>query len=212
MEKIIVLDCGSQYTQLIARKIRELSVCCYIYPYNFYPEIDDKIKGIIISGGPQSANDASAPQIDLLAFGTIPILGICYGAQYIANWFGGTVLSSSKREYGRANLVNHNSTSKLLAGINKTPTVWMSHGDTITAPPSDSLILAGSDNVKIAAFKMKDKNIYGLQFHPEVHHTTCGKQVLENFVFSICKTLPEWRVRWCLPFPEVWTPLFRQLF
>ena len=186
-EKIIIIDFGSQYTQLIARKIRELSAYCEIYPYNHFPAFDDSVKGIVLSGSPYSVKDKSAPALDLSAFsGKLPVLGICYGAQLIAYMNGGEVLSSKTREYGRANLKFIDHSNPLLKDIKDNTQVWMSHGDTVISLPDKFSIIAGTKDIRIGAFTSPEKLIYGLQFHPEVYHTTQGKQILANFVINIC--------------------------
>lgn len=192
-EKILILDFGSQYTQLIGRKIRELNVYCEIYPYNHYPEIDSSVKGVILSGSPFSVrdNDAPKPNLDKIK-GIIPILGICYGAQYMAHYFGGEVAPSNTREYGRANLGFINHESPLLKDMAKHTQVWMSHGDTIVHLPKNYKVIASTEDVNFAAFKVDEEETYGIQFHPEVYHTTEGKQLLENFVVGICGCWQNW--------------------
>ena len=185
MEKIIIIDFGSQYTQLIARRIRELSVYSEIIPCHKFDNIDKSVKGIILSGGPCSVKDKDSPSIDFLKLNTkIPILGLCYGAQLIAYKNGGEVVKSKHREYGRANL-NYVSTDNVLTkGIKEGSQVWMSHGDTILEIHKNAKIIASTDDVKIAGFSYE--NIYALQFHPEVYHTEDGHKILDNFLFSIC--------------------------
>lgn len=193
IEKIIILDFGSQYTQLIARKIRELNVYCEIYPFNKIPSIDNSIKGIILSGSPFSVRDQNAPYVQLSTFwNKLPILGICYGAQFIAQNTGGNVEPSAKREYGRANLININPNSAILKDISENTQVWMSHADTITSLPSDFQIIASSNNIKIAAYHNINANVWGLQFHPEVYHSTEGQKILRNFVVEICQCSQNW--------------------
>ncbi len=194
MKKILILDFGSQYTQLIARKIRELNIYCEIHPYNnFSFENYDEIKGIILSGSPFSVRDNKLKNFNLSEIMyKKPILGICYGAQYIAHNFGGEVLNSKTREYGRANLKFINSKNILFKGVSKNSQVWMSHGDTITKIPNNYEIIASTENVKIASFQIKNEKIYGIQFHPEVYHTTDGKKLLKNFVIDICKISDNW--------------------
>jgi GMP synthase (glutamine-hydrolysing) len=192
-DKIIILDFGSQYTQLIARRVRELNVYCEISPFNKIPEIDKSVKGIILSGSPFSVRDKNAPQVDLNQIkGKVPILGICYGAQYIADNFGGKVQASETREYGRANLSYISKDFNLLHDINLNTQVWMSHGDTITKLPEDYSIGASTKDVEIGAFKNNKEQTYGIQFHPEVYHTSEGKKILENFVVDICKAEQSW--------------------
>lgn len=193
LEKIIILDFGSQYTQLIARRVRELNVYCEIHPFNNIPEITSDVKGIIFSGSPFSVRQADAPQIDLTKFHLkFPVLGVCYGAQYMAQQLGGEVQASSTREYGRANLNFVASGNKLFKNINLDSQVWMSHGDTITKIPENFELIASTDSVKVAAYQIKDSDTYGIQFHPEVTHSTDGKQLLENFLVDICGCQQEW--------------------
>ena len=186
-EQILILDFGSQYTQLIARRIRELNVFCEIHPFNKIPQIDDYVKGIILSGSPSSVRQADAPNIDFLQFhGKLPLLGVCYGAQYIAQKMGGNVLPSEIREYGRANLHYTNTTNALMQDIPSDSQVWMSHGDTIKSIPSEFEIIGSTDTVEVAAYQIKNSQTYGIQFHPEVTHSTDGKQLLHNFLVNIC--------------------------
>lgn len=189
---IIILDFGSQYTQLIARRIRELNVYCEIHPYYHVPELGDHVKGIVLSGSPSSVRDANAPQVDLDKFLNRPTLGVCYGAQYIAQKTGGEVLPSNSREYGRAHLTSFNKESVLLKGLSDNSQVWMSHGDTIMNVSDDVEVIAGTEDVKVAAYKFKNKPVFGIQFHPEVVHTVEGKKLLENFVINICGCTPDW--------------------
>lgn len=192
-EKILILDFGSQYTQLIGRKVRELSVYCEIYPFNHFPEIDDSVKGVILSGSPYSVRDNDAPKLDLSEIkGKIPILGVCYGAQYMAHFFGGEVAPSNSREYGRANLGYIDHDCKLFKNINLHTQVWMSHGDTIVHMPKNYKVIASTEDVNFAAYKIDDELSWGIQFHPEVYHTTEGKQLLENFVADICGCEQNW--------------------
>lgn len=191
-EKIIILDFGSQYTQLIARRVRELNVYCEIHPFNHIPEFDSTVKGIILSGSPYSVSHADAPQIDFKALQIFPLLGVCYGAQYIAKHSGGEVAPSAIREYGRANLQYIKEGSILLKGISLNSQVWMSHGDTISTIPDNFEIIASTDTVKIAAYHIKGSNTYCIQFHPEVTHSTQGKQLLENFLVDICGCSQDW--------------------
>ena len=193
VEKIIILDFGSQYTQLIARRVRELNVYCEIHPYNHLPEFDSTVKGIILSGSPYSVRQEDAPQIDIVLLQEkYPVLGVCYGAQYIAHVLGGEVKASSTREYGRANLNYLNHENPLLKHISSSSQVWMSHGDTIAAVADDFEIIASTDTVKIAAYQIKNTNTYGIQFHPEVTHSTDGKTLLENFLVSVCGCSQDW--------------------
>ena len=192
-EKIIVLDFGSQYTQLIAQRIRELGVYCEIHPYHHIPDLhSNTIKGIILSGGPASVNNIDAPDIahpDL--FDSVPVLGICYGAQLFAKRHGGVLISSELREYGKARL-KKKADDVLLEGVEDGSRVWMSHADTVSELPADFQILASTDDVAIAAYKHPSKKIFGLQFHPEVTHTEAGKVILENFVRKICGCRQTW--------------------
>ena len=193
LEKIIIVDFGSQYTQLIARRVRELNVYCEIFPFNHLPEITPDVKGIILSGSPCSVLDEDAPHIDIDHFlGDIPVLGICYGAQLIAHTHKGKVLPSQIREYGRARLEEIDQHYDLLKEIQINTQVWMSHGDTISSLPSEFDVIASTSSVDIAAYKVKNKNVYGIQFHPEVTHTLEGKTVLRNFVVHICGCSQDW--------------------
>jgi GMP synthase (glutamine-hydrolysing) len=193
LEKIIILDFGSQYTQLIARRVRELNVYCEIHPFNNIPEISSDVKGIIFSGSPYSVRQEDAPQIDLKRFHLqYPVLGVCYGAQYMAQHSGGEVQPSSTREYGRANLNYIVPNNKLFKNINLNSQVWMSHGDTITKVPDNFELIASTDSVRVAAYQIKDSDTYAIQFHPEVTHSTDGKQLLENFLVDICGCKQEW--------------------
>lgn len=192
-EKIIVLDLGSQYTQLIARCIRELNVYCEIYPFNRKPEIDDSVKGIVLSGSPSSVRDKNAPDPDLSGLkGERPLLGICYGAQYLVHHYGGEVLPSEIREYGRANLKFVKQDSDLFSGVAANTQVWMSHGDTIDRLPRNYEVIGSTEDVKVGAFEIKNEPTYGIQFHPEVYHTTEGKKILKNFVVNICGCKQDW--------------------
>lgn len=193
LEKIIILDFGSQYTQLIARRVRELNVYCEIHPFNNIPEISADVKGIILSGSPYSVRQDDAPQLDFAKYHlNFPILAVCYGAQYIAQYSGGDVQPSSTREYGRANLSFVNKENKLLKDINTDSQVWMSHGDTITKVPADFDVIASTDSVKVAAYQVKNSETYAIQFHPEVTHSTDGKQLLQNFLVDICGCSQDW--------------------
>ncbi len=192
-EKIIILDFGSQYTQLIGRRVRELNVYCEIHPFNHYPEIDDSVKGVILSGSPYSVRDENGPRIDLdKVRGHFPLLGVCYGAQYLAHFFGGEVAASDSREYGRAKLTVIEKESILLHGISEDSQVWMSHGDTIIRLPEDYTIIASTEDVENAAFKIEGEDTYAIQFHPEVYHTTEGTKILENFLVNICGCKQDW--------------------
>ena len=192
-EKIIILDFGSQYTQLIARRVRELNVYCEIHPFHHLPEFDSKVKGVILSGSPYSVRQADAPQVDfVLLQEKYPILGVCYGAQYIAKKSGGEVKASSTREYGRANLSFIEDQNPLFKHISPDSQVWMSHADTIAEVPENFEIIASTDTVKVAAFHIRNTNTFGIQFHPEVTHSTEGKQLLENFLVDICHCKLDW--------------------
>ncbi|MBN2667615.1 MAG: glutamine-hydrolyzing GMP synthase [Bacteroidales bacterium] len=192
-DKILILDFGSQYTQLIARRIRELNVYCEIHPYNKIPEIDNSIKGVILSGSPFSVRDEQAPIPDLSNIkGIQPLLGVCYGAQHLAHNYGGEVLPSNKREYGRANLAYINKENELLKGVSDNTQVWMSHGDTIARIPNNYEVIASTHDIEYGAYKIKNEITYGIQFHPEVYHSTEGKQMIKNFVVDICGCKQDW--------------------
>jgi len=186
IDKIIILDFGSQYTQLIARKIRELNIYCEILPYYQDVIFTSHIKGIIFSGSPASVlqPDAPKPAIDLQSL-TVPLIGICYGAQWLAQNFGGEVQKSTIREYGRAHLTNIVD-SQLFEGVDNGSQVWMSHADSITTLPPNTTLLADTDSIPVAGFKFNDKQWYGIQFHPEVYHSTQGIKLLDNFCTHIC--------------------------
>ena len=193
MEKIIILDFGSQVTQLIGRRLRELNVFCEIYPYNKVPALDEGVKGVILSGSPCSVRDTNAPQVDLsLLRGRLPLLGICYGAQYLAHTGGGKVENSNSREYGRAMLDVVAPDSPLLQGVSPHTQVWMSHGDTISALPSGARVIASTADVTNAAFQIDGEPTYAVQFHPEVFHTTEGSRMLANFALGICGCKGDW--------------------
>jgi GMP synthase (glutamine-hydrolysing) len=192
-EKIIILDFGSQYTQLIARRIREINVYCEIYPFNHFPTPDESVKGVILSGSPSSVRDKNAPSPDLSKIkGIIPLLGVCYGAQYLVQNFGGEVMPSGTREYGRANLVFVNNNDPLFIDINHGTQVWMSHADTITVVPQGYEITGSTADVEAGAYHIKGENTWGIQFHPEVYHTKEGTQILRNFVIGICGCSQNW--------------------
>ncbi|CAM4352525.1 glutamine-hydrolyzing GMP synthase [Cytophagaceae bacterium 50C-KIRBA] len=190
-EKIIILDFGSQVTQLIARRVRELQVYCEIHPYNHIPTIDSSVKGIILSGSPCSVRDEDSPRVDLSLFGELPILGICYGAQLLAHQGGGSVQASQHREYGRAHL-HATKDSVLWDEISNSSQVWMSHGDTIMELPAPYEIIGSTETVKVAAFAHASKPIFGIQFHPEVTHSTEGSIILRNFVVKVCDCTQDW--------------------
>lgn len=191
-EQILILDFGSQYTQLIARRVRELNVYCEIHPFNHIPKITSDIKGIILSGSPCSVRDEGSPDVDFTLFGSIPVLGVCYGAQLIAHKNGGQVLPSQIREYGRAKLSTVDHHNELLKEISIDSQVWMSHADTIASIPDQFEIIASTPSVKVAAFKKKNEKLYGIQFHPEVTHSLEGKNLLRNFVVHICNCSQDW--------------------
>jgi GMP synthase (glutamine-hydrolysing) len=192
-EKIIILDFGSQYTQLIARRIREINVYCEIYPFNHFPVPDKSVKGVILSGSPASVRDKNAPAPDLSKIkGIIPLLGICYGAQYLVQNFGGDVLPSDIREYGRANLVYVNDKDPLFNNLKTGTQVWMSHADTISGIPESYEITGSTAEVRSGAYRITGESTWGIQFHPEVYHTTEGTQILKNFVVGICKCSQDW--------------------
>lgn len=193
-ETILILDYGSQYTQLIARRVRELNVYCEIHPYNDIPEQGPHFKGVILSGSPFSVHDPEAPQTDLSRFrGKLPLLGVCYGAQYMAHRNGsGEVRRSDKREYGRANLRSVDSGCALMKNIHVGSQVWMSHGDTIYSLPEGAKITASTADVEVAAYAIEGEQTFGIQFHPEVYHTTDGLELLRNFVAEICGCRGEW--------------------
>ncbi len=192
-EKILILDFGSQYTQLIARRIRELNVYCEIYPFNHFPQPDSSVKGIILSGSPFSVRDKNAPDPDLSGLkGTFPLLGVCYGAQLLVKQSGGEVLRSNTREYGRARLTSINTEDPLFSEINQGTQVWMSHGDTIIRLPENFIITGSTADVTAGAFHISGETTWGIQFHPEVYHTTEGSRMLKNFVFGICGCKGTW--------------------
>jgi len=192
-ETILILDFGSQYTQLIARRVRELSVYCEIHPFNKVPEDLSEVKGVILSGSPFSVRDAESPvpQLDNLR-NKMPLLGVCYGAQFLAQHDGGEVLPSKIREYGRANLGFINHDCKLMNGISHNSQVWMSHGDTILTLPENFEIVASTESVDVAGFKIRGEDTFGIQFHPEVYHSTEGAKLLKNFVVDVCGCHQQW--------------------
>ncbi len=192
-EKIIILDFGSQTTQLIGRRIRELDTYCEIIPYNKFPFDDPSVIGVILSGSPFSVYDKSAFKMDVKKLrGKYPILGICYGAQFMAYEFGGKVEAANSREYGRAHLTDFNHSNPLLKDVKENSQVWMSHGDTITALPNNFNIIASTEKVAIAAYQAEEEKLWGVQFHPEVFHTEDGTQILKNFVVDICGSKQDW--------------------
>ena len=192
MEKILILDFGSQYTQLIARRVRELNVYCEIHPYNKVPNLDEYI-GVILSGSPASVRNEDAPQVDLSQIkGKKPLLGVCYGAQYLSHNFGGEVAPSGTREYGRAMLTVAEPNDPLLKNLSATTQVWMSHGDTIVRVPENYKIIASTESVRVAAYHIEGEQTWGIQFHPEVYHSTEGKELLQNFVVGVCGHKQDW--------------------
>jgi GMP synthase (glutamine-hydrolysing) len=192
-EQILILDFGSQYTQLIARRVRELNVYCEIHPFNKIPTITPGIKGVILSGSPCSVRDEGAPMVDIKQFeNKVPVLGVCYGAQLIAHTGGGSVLPSHHREYGRAKLTTVDHHSNLLKEISLDTQVWMSHADTIASVPDNFEVIASTTSVAVAAYRIRNKEVYGIQFHPEVTHTIEGKNLLRNFVVHICGCTQDW--------------------
>ena len=192
-ETILILDFGSQYTQLIARRVRELNVYCEIHPFNNFPVLDKNCKGVILSGSPFSVRDENAPFPDLRNIrGQLPILGVCYGAQYLAQSSGGVVAPSKIREYGRANLSFIDKNSDLLHEMTSGTQVWMSHADTILSVPGNFNVIASTSDVQFAGFRVSDESTYGIQFHPEVYHTTQGLKLLKNFVVGICGCHGSW--------------------
>ena len=182
-QKIIILDFGSQYTQLIARRIRELNVYCEIHPWNKVPKIGEDIMGVILSGSPFSVLDEASPRPDLSAIkGKLPLLGVCFGAQYLAQNHGGEVLPSSIREYGRAILSKVDNQYPISNGLTVNSQVWMSHGDTIKKVPSNYTIFASTPEVDVAGYMVEGEETYGVQFHPEVYHSSEGKILIKNLI------------------------------
>ena len=192
-QKIIILDFGSQTTQLIGRRVRELDTFCEILPYNKFPKDDPSVIGVILSGSPYSVHDPEAFKVDLSQFvGRLPVLGICYGAQFISHTLGGKVEKADSREYGRAHLETIDLDNPLFKGFEKGSQVWMSHGDTITAIPDGFECIASTADVKYAAYASKQQPVWAVQFHPEVFHTIQGTQLLRNFVVDICGSRQDW--------------------
>jgi GMP synthase (glutamine-hydrolysing) len=192
-ESILIIDFGSQFTQLIARRVRELNVYCEIHPFNHLPEIHEGVKGIILSGGPASVREENAPSIDTKSLrGRFPVLGVCYGAQLMALQGGGKVKASNTREYGRAQLTVQNSGDIFLEDVKDQSQVWMSHSDSITEVPDDFKIIASTHDVKVAAYHVQGESTYGLQFHPEVIHSVEGKILLKNFIYKVCGCKGDW--------------------
>lgn len=192
-EKIIILDFGSQYTQLIARRVREQNIYCEIHPFNKIPELDSDTKGVILSGSPSSVRDADhpVPELDKIPE-NLPLLGVCYGAQFLAQTRGGDVYPSKTREYGRANLSFVDSENVLMKGISHNSQVWMSHGDTINVPPNGATVICSTEDVKVAGYQFDGVNIFGIQFHPEVYHSTEGSILLKNFLVDVCGCSQDW--------------------
>jgi GMP synthase (glutamine-hydrolysing) len=192
-ESILILDFGSQVTQLIARRLRELNVYCEIHPFNKIPKITKEMKGVILSGSPCSVREADAPKIDLSEIkGKLPLLGICFGAQYLAHNFGGAVKASNTREYGRANLSFVDNGSRLMHGVSDDSQVWMSHSDSIAVVPDNYKIIASTKDVHVAGFHIEGEDTYAIQFHPEVYHSKEGATVLKNFVVDIAGCSQSW--------------------
>jgi len=190
---VLILDFGSQYTQLIARRVRELNIYCEIHPYNKIPQDLSTFKAVILSGSPSSVRSDEAPAPDLSNIkGILPLLGVCYGAQYLAHFFGGKVSPSNIREYGRANLTTIHDHAGLFAGISEDTQVWMSHSDTISELPNKGVRLASTNDVANAAYRIEGEDTYAIQFHPEVYHTQDGKQLLDNFLIEIAGVDPSW--------------------
>ena len=190
--KVLIIDFGSQYTQLIARRVRELNIYCEIHSFDNFPKNILEFSGVILSGSPFSVHSKNAPKIDISKIkGKLPILGICYGAQLLADSYGGKVGKSSSREYGRAKLVIHDN-NNLFKGFKNNSQVWMSHGDTINKLPIGSEKLASTEDVQNAAFKFKHEFTFAIQFHPEVYHTNLGIKLLENFLVKISKIDQTW--------------------
>ncbi|MEM6297493.1 MAG: glutamine-hydrolyzing GMP synthase [Bacteroidota bacterium] len=191
-EKVLILDFGSQYTQLIARRVRELNIFCEIHPFNAAPSLDTATKGVILSGSPCSVRDTDAPNPDLSAYRQkVPVLGLCYGAQLLVHQSGGQVKASELREYGRAKLQTATENPVLKSAANQSQ-VWMSHGDSITQLPNDFEVIATTESIPVAAFRVKGEETFGFQFHPEVTHTVEGKTMLENFLVGVCGCSQDW--------------------
>lgn len=192
-EMILILDFGSQYTQLIARRIRELNVYSEIHPWNKIPPLGNHIKGVILSGSPFSVRQEDAPKPNLsMIRGRYPLLGVCYGAQYLAQSNGGRVEASETREYGRAMLESVNNSNELLEGIDAPTQVWMSHGDSIKELPKDSTLICSTSSVENAGYTFNNEKTYAIQFHPEVYHTSAGKKLIENFIVKIGGCAQSW--------------------
>lgn len=190
LDKIIILDFGSQTTQLIARRVRDLGVYCEVYPYHHMPQAEESLRGVILSGSPYSVSQPEAFKIDLAELPSVPLLGICYGAQFIASQLGGKVEQSATREYGRAHM-EILSEDPLLQGLSEGNVVWMSHSDTITQLPEDGVRLAKTESIANAAYRIEGKQVWGVQFHPEVAHSEEGNRLLDNFL-NICGVDRDW--------------------
>ena len=194
-KNVLILDFGSQYTQLIARRVRELNIYCEIHPFNKLPEDLSAFKAVILSGSPFSCRNPEAPQPDLSQIkGKLPLLGVCFGAQFMAHNFGGEVVGSNTREFGRANLSFIKDKEPLFEGILEQSQVWMSHSDSINFLPDHFIRMAGTSDVLNAAYRIEGEDTYGIQFHPEVYHSSDGAQLLENFLVHIAQV------------PQTWTP------
>ncbi len=192
-EMILILDFGSQYTQLIARRVRELNVYCEIHPFNKIPQINEHIRGVILSGSPASVRDTDAPRPDVSPLrGKLPVLGVCYGAQLMAQYDGGEVAPSKIREYGRANLSYIDHEHRLMRGMTTGCQVWMSHGDTILRLPQGFSVITSTHDVEVAGYEIEGEDSFGIQFHPEVYHSTEGMTLLRNFVVGICGCQQSW--------------------
>ena len=192
-DNVLILDFGSQYTQLIARRVRELNIYCEIHPFNNPPKNSESFKAVILSGSPYSVRSEDPPHPDLSQIrGKKPLLAVCYGAQYLAHFSGGLVGQSNTREYGRANLSYIKDTELFFQGIHTGSQVWMSHSDTIKELPTNGVRLASTHDVENAAYKIEGEETYAIQFHPEVYHSTDGKQLLENFLVKIAGVAQTW--------------------
>ena len=192
-DKVLILDFGSQYTQLIARRVRELNIYCEIHPYNKIPAQINSYKAVVLSGSPQSVRGDDALHPDLSEIrAKKPLLAVCYGAQYLAHFSGGNVAPSNTREYGRANLSFIDNQDLFFKGVSKGSQVWMSHSDTIKSLPTNGVLLASTHDVENAAYKIEGESTYAIQFHPEVYHSTDGKQILANFLVSIAGLKQDW--------------------
>ena len=190
---VLILDFGSQYTQLIARRVRELNIYCEIHPYNKIPDSLTSFKAVILSGSPNSVRGENVLHPDLSAIrGKKPLLAVCYGAQYLAHFAGGKVAESNTREYGRANLSFIKDNETFFKNISEGSQVWMSHSDTIKELPTNAVLLASTKDVQNAAYKIEGESTFAIQFHPEVYHSKDGKQLLENFLVTIAEVSQSW--------------------